>query len=809
MSVDKFYIHLPWAYISTYHAGVVVQKDGILQRTIAFEPPDLDTSSEAMINDLSVRLNNCIKRLGAGWAVQFEAQRYCTQDYPGAEFNLLAPFLIDRERELAFKNYGAHFESSYYLTFIYKPPSEVLQKAKDIFVQSNSANTVSSERDNVMTFVNESNDIINIIGNQMGVQALNNQQTVEFLHSSISMNRHEIYFPTNAILLDKILPDQVLHLDLTMRLGEAYIPIVGINDFPNETYPTILSRLNETLLEYRWVTRFICLDKEAALKVTQKAEKMHRGNRQTALQSFMSALSGEPSKSTNRGVELKEADASAAGAEIETDDVGLGYYSSDIMVWDESYKLSLKKADKVKSIVNSAGFTAKLEAYNALEAFKSMMPGNVHSNYHSVPVTTDTLSHVIPLSSIWVGMKDNKHAGEISGVSIPHLICSTLSGTPFFLNTTVNDVGHTTIFGPTGAGKSTLLNLLEMQFFKYPDSQVIVFDKGKSCRQPCMACGGLFYEPASDNKNGVAFQPLRELETDSDKLFAVEFIETLLSLQGVRVIPSMTKSISEAIGLLSDIKEKERRTLTTFVQNVNYYDPQTNRDIIKENMLPYLYEGTYGKIFDVDVSDISLDNRFIAFEMEALMNLGIKCVAPALSYLFYFVEKKFTGKLTMLVLDEAWIFLQHDYFKHKIAEWLKVLRKKNVYVVFATQNVDDAANSEISTTIIQQCLTKIYLADPQATGAMCPAYEKFNLSAAEIETLAAAEMKRDYLYTSPIGTRLFQLQLGELTLALIGGTDHAKLDELQELHPDAGYEFCEDIFRSKNIEWKHLMDKSK
>ena len=108
----------------------------------------------------------------------------------------------------------------------------------------------------------------------------------------------------------------------------------------------------------------------------------------------------------------------------------------------------------------------------------------------------------------------------------PHLICSAAEGTPFFLNLNVGDVGHCAIWGPTGAGKSTLLNLLEMQVFKYPGAQVIVFDKGRSCRQPCLAAGGRFYEPAGENPAGVNFQPLRSLETDRDLIDAMDFIES-------------------------------------------------------------------------------------------------------------------------------------------------------------------------------------------------------------------------------------------------------------------------------------------
>jgi hypothetical protein len=47
----------------------------------------------------------------------------------------------------------------------------------------------------------------------------------------------------------------------------------------------------------------------------------------------------------------------------------------------------------------------------------------------------------------------------------------------------------------------------------------------------------------------------------------------------------------------------------------------------------------------------------------------------------------------LLVLDEAWIFLDHPLFAARIREWLKTLRKKNVAVLFATQSLADIASS--------------------------------------------------------------------------------------------------------------------
>jgi len=806
-SIDHFYQHLPWNFITKFHEGVVVHKDGTLQRTFAYRAPDIDSSGGFEVNALAVRVNDFAKRLGSGWAFQFEAQRSQVQDYQSSGFDALAPYLIDREREASFNAAGRHFDSSYYLTFIWKPPSENIKKLADMFVQSGSSGGGMGIKQNVEFFVNESDSVASLLANDLILAPLDNDETLEYLHSSVSFNRHPIRFPYSRIMLDRILPDSELVTSLTMSLGGFYIPIIGINDFPDESYPAVLDSLNRARLEYRWVTRYICLDKEEGLKEARKKEKAHRGSRKSFLQTLAESTSGETAQAVNHGASVKEGDSIDAGIEIETDKTALGYLTTCVMVWDASLNFAKKKADFVRTIINSKGFTCKEETFNALESFKSMLPGNTHSNYRALPVMTNTMSHIVPLSSVWAGFRTNSHAYRVTGADAPHVICSTVEGTPFFLNLNVGDVWHSAVWGPTGAGKSTLLNLLEMQFFKYPGSLVIVFDKGRSCRQPCLAVGGLFYEPAAENSAGISFQPLRDLETDRDLMDAIDFIETCIAVNGYAVPPPMRAAIKECLELMRG-KPRGTRTLTTFIQYSNYRDPETNKPVLKEMLGDYLLDGgKYGRIFDSDNSALSSDTRFLAVEMEALMNRGENCVVPALVYLFNFIEKKFDGRLTLLVLDEAWLFLKNETFADKITEWLKVLRKKNVGVVFATQEVADVAESPLKTTILQQCFTKIYLADPHAlTAGAKKYYLDFGLADAEISLIASSSMKRDYFYTSPAGRRLFQLDLEPLTLALIGSPDHALLDGLVSRYEPGGA-LCEEILSAKGIDYRRYLGK--
>ena len=44
---------------------------------------------------------------------------------------------------------------------------------------------------------------------------------------------------------------------------------------------------------------------------------------------------------------------------------------------------------------------------------------------------------------------------------------------------------------------------------------------------------------------------------------------------------------------------------------------------------------------------------------------------------------------TLIILEEAWLYIAHEVFARKLKDWLKTLRKKNARVVFATQSLAD------------------------------------------------------------------------------------------------------------------------
>jgi type IV secretion system protein VirB4 len=118
------------------------------------------------------------------------------------------------------------------------------------------------------------------------------------------------------------------------------------------------------------------------------------------------------------------------------------------------------------------------------------------------------------------------------------------------------------------------------------------------------------------------------------------------------------------------------------------------------------------------------------------------------------------------------VFLDNPLFAARIREWLKVLRKKNVAVLFATQSLADIADSSIAPAIIESCPQRIFLPNDRAVEPQArAAYEKFGLNERQIELIARATPKRDYYLQSAQGNRLFDLQLGPIARAFCGASD--------------------------------------
>ena len=792
---------LPWACLVA--PGVVLQKDAVFQRTLAFRGPDLASSLDSELVSASARLNNALRRLGSGWGLFVEAQRFLSSAYPAASWTHPAAAVVDRERRRAFEQAGAHYESSYYLTFTYKLPPDRAERAAALFYEEGAGAPEGQGEQGALTrelfhfqkSVDEVADILRSVLPDVGL--LDDDQTLSYLHSTISTHRHPVRAPETPTYLDALLPDVPFTPGDVPMLGDHFVCTCTVSGFPSSTLPGLLDGLNHLNTEYRWVTRYLCLDKSEAKSLIEKYRKQWWSKRKGLWTMIKEEASKEEAALVDNAAAAKAADADAALQELGDDLVSYGYMTTTVTVWDVDLEAARRKSGRVKEVIQSRGFTVRDETLNSTQAWLGSLPGHVYANVRRPIVNSMNLTHLMPLSSVWAGDAVNRHLESVCGVGAPHLYCSTTGSTPFRLHLAVGDVGHTLIIGPTGSGKSTLLGMLALGWLKYPGAQVIVFDKDRSARAATLAVGGTCYEPGKETAP-VAFQPLAAIDQAPERIWAAQFIATLLAAQGVAVDHRTQTGIDETLTSLAAAPRKQR-TLTLLATQIG-----SRQRELRDALRPYTLEGNFGQIFDADEDDVRADGFWTMIEMGHLMAMGPAVVLPALEYLFHRVEQRFDGRPTLLILDEAWLFLSHAVFASRLQGWLKTLRKKNVYVVFATQEVADATSKpELLSTILSACHTKIFLPDDEALApAMTQAYQSVGLTTAEIQILTKAQKKRDYYYRSVKGRRLFDLGLGPAALALVGASseqDQLFLDDLVRARPPS--EYARALLERRGVHW--------
>lgn len=795
---------LPWSFIIS--PGICLLKNGALMTTYQVEYPDLEASSAPEIASMASLFNRSAMALAQneGWALFFDVKRYKTKDYPAGDFSNLAGWLIDQRRAENYHKFGEHFTTEYYITFVYQLPSDIDSKTTGFFFKNKTKNQKSKNKEvkgnnlpkmqkEAEDFLDECEKVMGTLAVKLWIHRLTDSELFSYIKSTVSLNKQNLVYPEDTFFfLDNYLCDMDVQNSQPLKIGDYYASVMGIMDFPNKTYPAIFDALNRTMTEFRWTTRFIPLSKEKSTKEAEKYQNRFYSARKSGMTLFTEMAMNVEIDKENKGALEMEAQASDIQGDIALGEYVLGYYTSNLMVWDKKLENAKLKARKLQQVVRSCGFSVKEETFNNTQAWLGMMPGNVYANIRRPLISTKNFSNIIPLSSAWQGLLHNDFTEETCGSSIPLCTCSTSYGTPFFLNLNVRDVGHTFVFGPTGAGKSTLLALLMASATKYKDTNIVCIDKQLSSRALMVGGGGIYIEPGKDE---VAFQPLSELKSPDEctpseytesLMWCQQFIEGLLAQQNIEITPEMSKVISETLRLISQ-KDKSRRTLTTFQQYATYSDPENGSNTIRIGLDPYCSGGQFGSIFDAEETTLPL-SKLITIEMGSLMRLSEKAVAPALMYIFRYLEKLWnlpTGSkqpLTFLFLDEAWLYLQHPIFAGFLQEWLRTLRKKKVFCIFATQEVAAAAKSSLSDTIAQQCLTKIYLADESATTpGLVESYRYFGLTDSEILALSNATMKHDYYFKNPNGCRMFTLDLDPFQLALIS-PDHEMLDRIEAEH---------------------------
>lgn len=774
-------------YAGLVAPGVILLKDGSLMAGWYFAGPDSESSTDIERNEVSRLINAVLSRLGSGWMIQVEAVRVPARAYPArsdCHFPDPVTRAIDDERRRRFEAESGHFESEHAMIVTYRPP-ERRKSGLARYVYSDDESRSASFADTALAFFQRSiREVEQYLGNVLSIRRMLTQEVddegsvrrarydelFQFIRFCITGENHPIRLPGIPMYLDFLVTAE-FHHGLSPVVDDRYLAVVGIDGFPAESWPGILNGLDMMPLTYRWSSRFMFLDDQEARTRLERTRKKW----QQKVRPFFDQLFQTQSRSLDQDAMLMVAETEDAIGQASSGLVAYGYYTTVIVMFDTDEHRLRDKAEAVRRLVQSEGFGARIETLNATEAYLGSLPGNWYANIREPLISTRNLADLIPLNAVWSGSQTAPC--PFYPPNSPPLMQVASGSTPFRLNLHVDDVGHTLVFGPTGSGKSTLLALIAAQFRRYAGAQLFCFDKGRSIFPLTIAAAGDHYDVGAGE--GLSFCPLAELEDDSDRAWAAEWIETLVALQGVKITPDHRNAIARQIALMS---AGRGRSISDFVSGVQLRD-------IKDALHSYTVDGPMGHLLDAE-QDGLLMSDFQTFEIETLMNMGERNLVPVLLYLFRRIEKRLTGAPSLIILDEAWLMLGHPTFRDKIREWLKVLRKANCAVLLATQSISDAERSGIIDVLKESCPTKICLPNGAAREiGTREFYERIGFNERQIEIVATAIPKREYYVASPVGRRLFDMALGPITLSFIGATGKDDLAQIADLCQQHGREW--------------------
>lgn len=800
-------------YAALIDEGVIKGKDGSLMAGFFFRGDDAGSATTSERNYLTALVNQYLAQFGAGWAIWTDASRLPSPGYPRPdESHFPEPItaMIDAERRESFETDHALFESEYALIVQYLPPTRRDSKLAEMVYDDDDVADANPETRILLDFKRKLDNLHDGVGDLLHMRRMgtiqitqtigegdtavddtyNSDELVNYLHYCLTNEPIALRIPACPMYLDAWLGYPALWPGDTPKVGDKFVSCVAIEGFPGASYPGILDMLDSLPMAYRWSSRFIFLEQHEAVSALNR----YRLKWQQKIRGLWSQVMKSQKGMINTDALDMSKQAEVAMNDANSGLVAYGYYTPVIVMMHEDRAFLAEQARFVKRELERKGFASRVESVNAVEAWLGTLPGHTFPNVRRPLVHTLNLADLLPLASLWPGLRECPC--DLYPEDSPPLMHTVTTGaTPFRLNLHVGDVGHSLVFGPTGAGKSTLLAMMHAQFRRYRSRRrrngsrakatITAFDKGRSLYTLCKATGGVHYDIGNDESDTPALTPLVDIDSESEALWAEEWIATCYELQAkVAPTPTQKVAIHRAMSLLREAP-RNARSLTDYVSTVQ--DQQ-----IRDALTHYTISGSMGHLLD-GVEDKLQTSTYTVYEIDDLMKMGDANAIPVLLYLFRRFERSLTGQPAMLSLDEAWVMLGHPVFAPKIREWLKELRKKNCLVIMATQSLSDALSSGLLDVLLEQCPTKILLPNKEAhlkgtkeQPGPADLYTMFGLNSKEIQLLKHGRYKRDYYYKSPLGRRMFELGLGPLALSFVAVSDKEDLAEVRHMIADHG-----------------------
>jgi type IV secretion system protein VirB4 len=590
------------------------------------------------------------------------------------------------------------------------------------------------------------------LGEYQGPSGTTNNELLELLSALYNGEMRPVRRPDEATDVGRMLPYRRASFGLdAMELRGAGEPdfssILSLKDYPDATSPGLLDGVLRLPFE---------------MVVTESFAPQER---QTARERMDLAL--RRLRSADEEAVAERAEMLSARDQLGTGSTGFGDHHLTVLVRERDLARLDDATASVAAALADTGAIAVREDTNLEPAFWGQFPGNEAFLVRRAMISTANMASFGSLHGFALGQATGNHWGDAVA------LLETTSATPFFFNFHHGDLGNFSVIGPSGSGKTVVMNFLAAQAQKF-SPRTILFDKDRGAELFIRGIGGRYDRIRPGEPTG--FNPLAMPDSPGARAFLRDWLAVLLKAEGPEELATIAGAVDAAYA--NDAGLRRLRHFRELLSGARRPQPGD----LADRLAPWIDEGEHAWLFDNAADKLDLSARVLGFDMTALLE-SPRLRTPTMMYLFHRIDERLDGQPTMILIDEGWKALDDEVFAARIRDWLKTLRKRNALVGFATQSARDALDSRISTALVEQTATMIFM--PNARARAEDYCDGFGLTAHELSLIRSLPAhSRAFLVRQPDASVVVRLDLSGApeVLTILSGRESAvrRLDLLRE-----------------------------
>jgi type IV secretion system protein VirB4 len=773
-------------FSSLIGAHDVITRGGDYLRTWRLDGVPFECADEHLIAERHEALCSLLRNLAGGqWAVWTHRLHRRVTD---ALADPVAPgFARDLSRAYHARIAAQPMMSNeLYLTLVYRPGVSALSRALRSTVRSREE--IAAAQADALRVMAEKSALVERTLRGFGPELLGIRQhrgrayseLAEFLGYLVNGRWRPV--PLQAGALYRTLPTTRLSFGadkLELRHGDErrFAALVDIKEYADAVEPGILNALLYEASEFIETQSFSILPRREAMRALE--------------------LQRDQLIASDDVVASQVAEMDVALNELGDGQFCMGEYHYSLVVFGQEGEDSVADAGRrAGQAIGAVGEASSLQMAPvdlvADAAWFAQWPGNWQWRPRDAKLSSRAFAALAAGHNFPRGKRDGNPWGEALA------LLRTPSGQPFYLNLHVSPdgedsadkklPGNTLIIGSTGVGKTTLeMFLLAMTRKWNPAPRLVLFDLDRGCEIAMRALGGRYFTLEAGKPTGC--NPLQREPTPARLQFWEQLVRTCLETPALPLMPSDERAIADAVRAVAMMPAALRR-FSTLRQNL----PKAGENSLYERLGRWCRGGALGWVFDeADDRLGDLDGAaVIGFDTSEFLDLP-EVRTPVMLYLLQVMEELVNGERLIYVISEFWKALDHPIFSEFAKQKQKTIRKQNGLGIFDTQSPSDVLRHPIGRTMVEQSVTKIFLANPEAVREEY--VDGFGLSQAEFETVRnlGAQGGRRFMVKQGHASAICELDLSgmdEFITVLSATTDNvALLDELRERHGNDPYQW--------------------